>query len=71
MVMLWDGPRKYTAMALLAKAFMFQKKFTQAKPLLEAIISSGKYDLVNYSYNFDPANGNSKESVFSVQMSVK
>jgi hypothetical protein len=61
---------KYTAMALLAKAYMFQKKLTEAKPLLEAIISSGKYELVNYHVNFNPETKNSKESVFSVQMSV-
>jgi hypothetical protein len=61
---------KYTAMALLAKAYMFQKKFTEAKPLLEAIIGSGKYELVNYHVNFNPETKNSKESVFSVQMSV-
>ena len=61
---------KYTAMALLAKAYMFQKKFIEAKPLLEAIIGSGKYELVNYHVNFNPETKNSKESVFSVQMSV-
>ncbi len=61
---------KYTAMALLAKAYIFQKKFAEAKPLLEAIISSGKYQLVNYHNNFNPETKNSSESVFSVQMSV-
>ena len=61
---------KYTAMALLAKAYMFQKKFAEAKPLLEAIINSGKYHLVNYHENFNPETKNRSESVFSVQMSV-
>ncbi len=61
---------QYTAMALLAKAYMFQKKFAEAKPLLEAIINSGKFHLVNYADNFNPATKNSSESVFSVQMSV-
>lgn len=61
---------KYTAMALLAKAYMFQKKFGEAKPLLENIINSGAYQLVNYHDNFNPETKNSKESVFSVQMSV-
>ncbi len=61
---------KYTAMALLAKAYMFQKKFAEAKPLLEAIIGSGKYQLVNYHDNFNPSTKNSKESIFSAQMSV-
>jgi len=57
-------------MALLAKAYIFQKKFAEAKPLLEAITSSGKYQLVNYHNNFNPETKNSSESVFSVQMSV-
>ncbi len=61
---------KYTAMSLLAKAYMFQKKFAEAKPLLEAIIGSGKFQLVNYHENFNPETKNSSESVFSVQMSV-
>jgi starch-binding outer membrane protein, SusD/RagB family len=61
---------KYTAMALLAKAYMFQKKFVLARPLLEAIINSNKYDLVNYADNFNPATRNSSESIFSVQVSV-
>jgi hypothetical protein len=61
---------KYSAMALLAKAYIFQKKFAEAQSLLEAIISSGKYQLVNYHDNFNPETKNSSESVFSVQMSV-
>ena len=62
---------KYTAMAVLAKAYMFQKKFAQAKPLIETIITSNKYRLLeNYGANFDPANRNSAESIFSVQVSV-
>jgi len=61
---------KYTAMALLAKAYMFQKKFVQAKPLLEAIINSNVFHLVSYHENFNPETRNSKESIFSVQMSV-
>ena len=60
----------YTAMALLAKVYMFQNKFSLAKPLLETIINSNKYDLVNYADNFNPATRNSKESIFSVQVSV-
>lgn len=61
----------YTAIALLAKVYMFQKKFGLAKPLLEAIINSGKYRLKeNYADNFDPATRNNSESIFSVQVSV-
>lgn len=61
---------QYTAKALLAKAYLFQKKWAQAKPLLESIIQSGTFQLVNYADNFNPATRNSKESIFSVQMSV-
>ena len=61
---------KYTAMALLAKAYMFQQKYAEAKPLLDSIINSGKYHLVNYADNFNPATKNSSESVFAAQSSV-
>ena len=39
---------KYSAEAILAKAYMFQQKFADAKPLLEDIINSGKYSLGLY-----------------------
>jgi hypothetical protein len=62
---------KYTAMALLAKAHMFQGEYAEAKPLLEAIINSSRYHLVSYHENFNPESNNSlPESIFSVQMSV-
>ena len=61
---------KYIAIALLAKVYIFQKKFAEAKSLLEEIINSGKYQLVKYQDNFNPETKNSKESIFSVQMSV-
>ncbi len=64
------------AKSLLAKVYMFQNKFTEAKTLLTDIIANGvnaagqKYDLVNFADNFNPATKNSAESVFAVQMSV-
>ena len=61
---------KYTAMALLAKAHMFQEEFAEAKILLSTIINSGAFELVDYHRNFNPETKNSRESVFSVQMSV-
>lgn len=69
---------KYAAEAFLAKAYMFQKKYSDAKPLLDDLISNGttsdgvKYDLINYGSNFNPAQNHKSdaESVFSVQMSV-
>ena len=60
----------YTATALLAKAYMFQKKFLQAKPLLDTIINNSPFHLVSYHDNFNPAKKNSYESIFSVQMSI-
>jgi hypothetical protein len=62
---------KYSAEAILAKAYMFEHKFSDAKPLLEDIINSGKYKLVDkYHENFDIINKNNSESVFAVQTSV-
>ena len=69
---------KWAARAFLAKAYMFQKKFTAAYPLLQDIIANGKttngvkYGLLPQFYsNFNPAQKNSKESVFAVQNSVQ
>ncbi|MCE6990155.1 RagB/SusD family nutrient uptake outer membrane protein [Dyadobacter sp. CY323] len=67
----------WAAKAFLAKVYMFQNKFTEAKPLLADLIANGvtasgkKYALVNYSDNFNPVKQNNSESVFSVQNSVK
>lgn len=68
---------KWGAMAFLAKAYMFQKKYTEAKQLLDQIITNGKttggvkYALVaNYYDNFNPAAQNNSETVFAAQMSV-
>ena len=68
---------KYTAEALLAKAYMFEHKYPQAKPLLYDLITNGKtstglaYALNDlYSDNFNIATKNSAESVFAYQSSV-
>lgn len=67
----------WAAKAFLVKAYMFQHKFTEAKPLLEDIIAHGvtakgeKYALMdNYHDNFLPSKKNNSESVFAAQMSV-
>jgi hypothetical protein len=67
---------KSAAKAFLAKAYMFQKKFTAAYPILQDLIANGKttagvkYGLTPQFYsNFNPAQKNSKESVFAVQTS--
>lgn len=69
---------KWAAKALLAKAYMFQQKYTDANTLLVDIIANGKtaggekYGLMDNMYsNFNPAQKNSKESVFAAQTSVK
>ncbi len=67
---------KWSAMAYLAKAYMFQQKYAAAKPLLESVIASGtttngkKYALVSFGDNFNAETKNSSEAVFSVQQSV-
>ncbi|HKP32839.1 MAG TPA: RagB/SusD family nutrient uptake outer membrane protein [Chitinophagaceae bacterium] len=67
---------KWAAAAFLAKAYMIQKKYAQAKTLLDALIANGKtagnkkYALVNFQDNFNASTDNSAETVFAVQMSV-
>lgn len=62
---------KWAAAATLAKAYLFQKKYNEAKPLLEAIVKSGQFRLVDrYHDNFRAVTSNNPESVFEVQYSV-
>ena len=62
---------KYAAEVMLAQAYMFQKKLAQAKPLLDDIISSGKFSLVpEFTYNFDCTHENNAESIFELQCST-
>jgi len=64
-------PTKYAAMALAAKAYMQVLDYTNAKPLLNAIIASGKYSLMpNFHDNFRVDKNNNAESIFEVQRSV-
>ncbi|MHA4843459.1 RagB/SusD family nutrient uptake outer membrane protein [Flavitalea antarctica] len=67
---------KWAAAAYLAKAYMFQNKFTEAKALFDAIILNGKnsegvpYTLMpNYHANFRVTSENNAETVFSIQAS--
>jgi hypothetical protein len=68
---------KWAAMALLAKAYMFQQKYAEAKPLFDDIIANGKtsggqkYELVNYYSNFNPAQKNGPESILAAQTSIQ
>jgi len=65
---------KWAATAYLAKVYMYQKKYTDAKALFDQIIANGKtangkkYGLVaKYADVFNAANDNNEESVFSIQ----
>ncbi|MEO6000653.1 MAG: RagB/SusD family nutrient uptake outer membrane protein [Chitinophagaceae bacterium] len=67
----------WAAKAFLVKAYLFQRKFAEAKPVLDDIIANGvtangkKYALLDrYHDNFVPSKKNGSESVFAVQMSV-
>src|ERR1700744_4555485 len=67
---------KYAAEAFLAKAYMYEHKYAQAKPLLEDLIANGansngvKYALGSYGNNFNPSTKNGAEGVFVIQTSV-
>ena len=59
---------KYAAEAVKAQAHMYQKEYALAKPLLDDIISSGKFSLVSqFYYNFDMTHENNSESIFELQ----
>ncbi|WP_026632662.1 RagB/SusD family nutrient uptake outer membrane protein [Dyadobacter alkalitolerans] len=65
---------KWAAAAYLAKIYMYQKKFTEAKGLYDLIIANGKttngkkYALVpKFQDAFKAANDNNSESVFAIQ----
>lgn len=68
---------KWAAAAFLAKVYMFEHKYEQAKPLYDQIITQGvtsnglKYDLVpDFEDNFNAASENNAESVFAIQMAA-
>jgi hypothetical protein len=78
----WGGDKgranSWAAKALLAKAYMFQQKYSDAYPLLKDIIANGvtaageKYALNPHFFsNFNPAQKNSSESIFAAQTSVQ
>jgi hypothetical protein len=65
---------KWAAGAYLAKTYLFEHKYTDAKPLFDAVIAQGvtasgkKYALnEKFNDNFRTATNNSAESVFAVQ----
>ena len=59
---------KGAAQALLGKAYLYQGKYQEAANMLEQVISSGKYTLVNdYNSIFEFEGENGAGSVFEVQ----
>lgn len=74
----WDNANvgratKGAAMAYLARTYMQQRKWTEAKAALDYFFTgagAGKYDLVaNWRDNFMHTTENNKESVFEIQFS--
>ncbi|PSL33472.1 RagB/SusD family nutrient uptake outer membrane protein [Chitinophaga ginsengisoli] len=68
---------KWAAAAYLAKTYVYQKKWTDAKPLFDLITTQGvtakgvKYALTaRFEDNFDSETKNNSESVFAIQMSA-
>ena len=56
------------ARAILGKAYVFQDKFEDASQVLDEVINSGQYSLVNnYEEIFEHEGENGSESVFEVQ----
>lgn len=59
---------KFSAQGLLARLYLLQNKFSIAKPLLQSIINSQRYQLADsYSHCFSDKYDNSPEHVFQVQ----
>ncbi|MBS0031588.1 RagB/SusD family nutrient uptake outer membrane protein [Chitinophaga sp. 22321] len=58
---------KGAAEALLAEVYMTQQKYADAEPLLKDITKMGYALLPDYASVFNPANKNSRESIFEVQ----
>nr|WP_293845741.1 RagB/SusD family nutrient uptake outer membrane protein [uncultured Arsenicibacter sp.] len=65
---------KWAAAAYLAKAYLYQKKYSEAKTLFDLIIANGKtsggkkYALVaKYGDVFKASNDNNEESIFAIQ----
>lgn len=68
---------KWAAGAYLAKAYLYQKKYAQAKTLFDDVIANGvttngkKYGLVpSYSQIYNAENDNHEEAVFAVQSAM-
>jgi starch-binding outer membrane protein, SusD/RagB family len=71
----WPGfpgrATKWAAAATLGKAYMYQGKLAEAKPLFDAIVNSKQFELMpKYHDNFRAEMNNNKESVLEVEFSI-
>lgn len=61
----------YTALAILAKVYLYDQKYSESAACCDEIIASGKYDLMpTYRDVFLTENNNCKESLFEAQSST-
>lgn len=61
---------KGAAMAMLAKVYLYQEKYTEAEKYLDAVINSGEYALLDdFSKVWNMDYNNSEEGVFEIQTS--
>lgn len=71
----WGSPvkgrvDKGAALGLLGKAYIYQKKYSQAATILDRIITEGNYSLVpNFEDLWYAANENNSETVFDIEYS--
>lgn len=64
-------PTSWAAMAIKAYVHLHQQEYSEAKPLLDNIINSGRFDLVdNYTDNYKASTENNIESLFEIQSAV-
>ena len=64
-------PTKNAAKSYLAKVYLFQQKYSQAKTLLDEVIASGKHHLMpNYFDCFNAEQNNNAEGVWQNQVAV-
>jgi len=62
---------RYTALAILAKVYLYDKKYSESAACCDKIIASGRYDLMpTYRDVFLTENNNSKESLLEAQSST-
>ncbi|GLB51287.1 membrane protein [Neptunitalea chrysea] len=60
-----------SAKAMLAKVYLTEEKYTEAKTLAGEVISSGEFKLLdNYADLFLTSNDNNQESIFSLQWCI-